>query len=71
MNGTAREAAASDGLTFGDTSGTIPSMEEVKKQAVKRAYEAYDGDVDRAAVELDIGRSTMYRMLDRYGLKDD
>jgi DNA-binding NtrC family response regulator len=71
MNGTAREAAASDGLTFGDASETIPSMEELKKQAVKRAYEVCDGDVDRAAVELDIGRSTMYRMLDRYDLKDD
>jgi DNA-binding NtrC family response regulator len=71
MNGSAKEAAASDALSFDDTSETIPSMEEVKKQAVKRAYEAYDGDVDRAAVELDIGRSTMYRMLDRYGLKDD
>jgi len=71
MNGAAREAAASDGLTFGEDSDTIPSMEELKKQAVKRAYEVCDGDVDRAAVELDIGRSTMYRMLNRYDLKDD
>jgi len=71
MNGSATEAATPNVLSFDDTPEAIPSMEEVKKQAVKRAYEAYDGDVDRAAVELDIGRSTMYRMLDRYGLKDD
>jgi Bacterial regulatory protein, Fis family. len=38
---------------------------------VKRAYERFDGDVDRAAVALDIGRSTMYRMIKRHNLRDD
>ena len=74
MNGTAAEANGATGsgaLCFGGESDSIPSIEELKKQAVKRAYEMCDGDVDRAAVELGIGRSTMYRMLDRYGLKDD
>lgn len=59
-----------DGMTFGDGE-PIPSMEELKKQAVKRAYERFDGDVDRAAVALDIGRSTMYRMIKRHNLRDD
>lgn len=59
-----------DGMTFGDGE-PIPSLEELKKQAVKRAYEQFDGDVDRAAVALDIGRSTMYRMIKRHNLRDD
>jgi sigma-54-specific transcriptional regulator len=59
-----------DGMTFGD-GDPIPSMEELKKQAVKRAYERFDGDVDRAAVALDIGRSTMYRMIKRHNLRDE
>jgi DNA-binding NtrC family response regulator len=68
------EALAGGGsaaLHFEGGEDSIPSMEELKKQAVKHAYEMYDGDVDRAAVALDIGRSTMYRMLDRYDLKEE
>ncbi|WP_103029730.1 sigma 54-interacting transcriptional regulator [Salinibacter altiplanensis] len=49
--------------------GTIPTIEEMKREAVERAYEACDHDVDHAAVELGIGRSTMYRLLKRYDLK--
>ena len=61
-----------DILSFGSSEDEpIPSLEEVKKRAVKQAYEMYDGDVDRAAVALDIGRSTIYRMLKRHNLRDD
>jgi DNA-binding NtrC family response regulator len=60
-----------NGITFGDTEQNIPSLEELKKQAVKRAYELFEGDVERAAVALDIGRSTMYRMIKRHNLRDD
>jgi len=52
-----------------DTRPILP-MEDIKRQAVQRAYELCDGDVDRAAVELGIGRSTVYRMLDRYDIRD-
>jgi DNA-binding NtrC family response regulator len=47
----------------------IPTIEEMKEEATKRAYELCDGNVDQAAVELGIGRSTMYRMLKRYDIK--
>jgi NtrC-family two-component system response regulator AlgB len=53
------------------TKDDIVPLQEVKKQAVQQAYEAFDGDVDQAAVALDIGRSTMYRMLKRHDLWDD
>jgi DNA-binding NtrC family response regulator len=49
----------------------ILSLQEIKKRAVKHAYEMFDGDVDQAAVALDIGRSTMYRMLKRHDLRED
>jgi DNA-binding NtrC family response regulator len=67
---TPAEAPPLDGLSFGDGE-SIPSLEELKKRAVKRAYEQFDGDVDRAAVALDIGRSTMYRMIKRHNLRDE
>jgi DNA-binding NtrC family response regulator len=54
---------------FTETSGEIPEIEELKREAVERAYTLCDGDVDRAAVELGIARSTMYRLLKRYDLK--
>jgi len=60
-----------NGITFGTPEQNIPSLEELKKQAVKRAYELFEGDVERAAVALDIGRSTMYRMIKRHNLRDD
>jgi len=60
-----------NGVTFGSHEQTFPSLEEVKKQAVKRAYELFEGDVERAAVALDIGRSTVYRMLKRHDLRED
>jgi DNA-binding NtrC family response regulator len=66
----ASDAPTLEGITFGEDK-EIPSMEELKKQAVKRAYDLFDGDVDRAAVALDIGRSTMYRMIRRHNLRDD
>ncbi len=52
-----------------DKTERIPTIEEMKKEAAKRAYELCDGNVDQAAVVLGIGRSTMYRMLNRYDIK--
>ena len=51
-----------------ERSGVILSLEEMKQQAVERAYRLCDGNVDRAAAELGIGRATMYRMLKKYGM---
>jgi len=46
--------------------GEIVSLEELKHRAVRQAYQVCDGNVDRAAVELGIGRATMYRLLKKY-----
>lgn len=45
---------------------TITSLDEMKRSAVLRAYDICDGNVDRASVELGIGRATMYRLLKKY-----
>ncbi len=46
----------------------IPTLEDLKRHAVEMAYRRYDGNVDKAAVELGIGRATMYRLIKKYGL---
>ncbi len=48
--------------------GEIVSLEELKHRAVRQAYQLFEGNVDRAAVELGIGRATMYRLLRKYNM---
>ncbi len=50
--------------------GSLLSLEEIKRRAIEYAYRRWDGNVDKAAVELEIGRATMYRLLKKYGLMD-
>ncbi len=57
-----------DGIVLGESEDEILTLDELKRQAVVRAYEICDGNVDRAAVELGIGRATMYRLLKKYEL---
>jgi DNA-binding NtrC family response regulator len=61
-------AAEVGGVALGDDAGEIVSIEDLKQQAVERAYRLCDGNVDKAAVELGIGRATMYRLLKKYGV---
>jgi DNA-binding NtrC family response regulator len=58
------------GVSLGDNGSDIVSLEELKQRAVERAYRLCDGNVDKAAVELGIGRATMYRLLKKYNLTD-
>jgi len=54
-----------------DGDGDIVPLEDLKRKAVERAYHVCDGNVDRAAVELGIGRATMYRLLKKYEINTD
>lgn len=56
------------GITIGNDGDHIMSLEDLKKQAIERAYRLCEGNVDRAAVELGIGRATMYRLLKKYSI---
>ncbi len=49
----------------------IVPLEEMKRQAVERALTLCEGNVDRAAAELGIGRATVYRLLKKYDLGED
>jgi DNA-binding NtrC family response regulator len=49
---------------------SICTIEEMKRQAVARAYRLCDENATAAAEALDIGRATMYRLLDKYDLKE-
>jgi DNA-binding NtrC family response regulator len=63
---------ASNGEEAGaeDEDERIRTIEEMKRQAVARAYRLCDENATAAAEELDIGRATMYRLLDKYDLKE-
>ncbi len=49
----------------------IVPLEELKRRAVERAFGVCDGNVERAASELGIGRATMYRLLKKYDISTD
>ena len=49
----------------------IVPLDELKRLAVERAFELCDGNVERAATELGIGRATMYRLLKKYDISTD
>jgi DNA-binding NtrC family response regulator len=50
-------------------SGEIRSLEELEKLAIQQALEHFDGNLSDAARQLGIGRSTLYRKLEQYGLR--
>ncbi|MEO0857232.1 MAG: sigma-54 dependent transcriptional regulator [Bacteroidota bacterium] len=58
-------------LAAASTPDEIVPLEDLKRRAVEQAYHACEGNVDRAAVELGIGRATMYRLLKKYEINTD
>jgi len=69
-NGADANNGAAPEVVLGRESEEILSLEDLKRQAVERAYHLCEGNVDKAAVELGIGRATMYRFLKKYDIKD-
>ncbi len=69
---TSKTAVGSDKLftemAVDNSESGIVSLEDLKHRAVERAYRLCDNNVDRAAVELGIGRATMYRLLKKFDL---
>jgi len=43
-------------------------LEEVEKEAIKEAIAKYAGNISKAAKELGLGRTTLYRKIEKYGL---
>jgi len=46
------------------------SLDELEKAAIEKALKRHGGNLSDVARQLGIGRSTLYRKLDQYGLRD-
>jgi len=44
------------------------NLEEVEKKAIQQAIYKHNGNISKAAKELGLGRTTLYRKMDKYGL---
>lgn len=44
------------------------NLEELEEETIKRVINQYDGNMSKVAKELGIGRTTLYRKLEKYGL---
>ena len=44
----------------------LRSLAEVEKQHIQKVLSACDGDIDKACVILEMGRSTLYRKIKEY-----
>jgi DNA-binding NtrC family response regulator len=58
--------AAPPGVT---ATGEPRSLEELEREAIRHALEHFGGNLSDVARQLGIGRSTLYRKLDQYGLR--
>ena len=64
---------AQPGPSAGGIAALVPDddivpLDDLKRRAVERAFEVCEGNVERAASELGIGRATMYRLLKKYDI---
>jgi DNA-binding NtrC family response regulator len=70
--GTDQAAAVPDAEAAGDSSaggGTL-NLEELERETIVRAMEQNKGNLSDVARQLGIGRSTLYRKLEQYGLRE-
>lgn len=66
----AEAKAVGEGVTSPSPNVIVP-LEDIKRQAVENAFHACEGNAERAAGELGIGRATMYRLLKKYDLASE
>ncbi len=50
---------------------SVMSLEEVEKKAILQAWRTYDGKMQAMATALKIGRTTLWRKIQKYGLKEE
>jgi len=64
----ASETGAQTAADSGAGGGTL-NLEELERETIVRAMEQNEGNLSDAARQLGIGRSTLYRKLEHYGLR--
>jgi two-component system, NtrC family, response regulator HydG len=47
------------------------TLEEMERQAIIRAIQKFEGNMSKVAKELGVGRTTLYRKLEKYGLSKE
>ncbi|MDT0631094.1 sigma-54-dependent transcriptional regulator [Rubrivirga litoralis] len=60
-----------DGIAALAPDDLIVPLDDLKRQAVERAFAICEGNVERAAGELGIGRATLYRLLKKYDISTE
>ncbi len=60
--------SVNNGPLFGEESAVIP-FERLKEEAIKHAIKVTNGNIVEAAKKLNIGRATLYRLMDKYGIE--
>lgn len=55
---------------FGENSPIIP-FEKLKEEAIKHSIKVTGGNIVEAAKKLNIGRATLYRLMDKYGIESN
>ena len=58
----------SNGQLFGEASPVVP-FEKLKEEAIKHAIKVTGGNIVEAAKKLNIGRATLYRLMDKYNIE--
>lgn len=53
----------------GQSSNETLNLDEVEKSAIKKAMELHHGNISKAADELGLTRASLYRRMEKYGLK--
>ncbi|MBE0645256.1 MAG: sigma-54-dependent Fis family transcriptional regulator [Bacteroidetes bacterium] len=66
--GLAAQTTDTGGLWQGNAS-PVPTMEQLKARGIRLALEATGGNIREASRLLDIGRTTMYKLIEKYHIK--
>ncbi|MFN7965309.1 MAG: sigma-54 dependent transcriptional regulator [Acidobacteriota bacterium] len=69
QNGSQSESARSGGVSANDSGAPMVTLDEMERQHIMRALETCHGNLSLVSRTLDIGRTTLYRKLQRYGVQ--
>ena len=53
----------------GKSFGNSLKITEVEKETIEEAINKHHGNMSKAAAELGLGRTTLYRKMEKYGIK--
>ncbi|MBS1262099.1 MAG: Regulatory protein AtoC [Calditrichaeota bacterium] len=68
QRGDGSAAVGERGLPTFSSADELPTLEEVKAWITREAFEACDQNISLTAKKLGLGRATLYRQLEKYGI---